>query len=407
MATRRNFLQGSLVAAATAGVTASSTTAAQSQESPALRGTGDLGVVIERASGSVQVIETTGQTSLARIEGLGDLSHATIVFSRDGRFAYVFGRDGGLSKIDILTQKLVNRVVQSGNAIGGAISSDGKMIAVSNYKPGGVRLFKADTLEPISSIPATYDADGSLSKVVGLVDIPGNGFVFTLYDAGEIWIADCSQCIQGGAPQITRLKEIGLQPYDALISSTGRYYIAGLFGEDGMSMVDLWQSPPVAKRILDGYGRGEKKLPVYKMPHLEGWTNASGHYFLPAVGHHEVLVVDATTFQQTASIGVYGQPIFVMARPDERQLWVNFAHPLNDTIQIIDVPSQKIIKQFKPGKAVLHMEFTPRGEQVWVSVRDNNKIDIYDTHTLTKIKSIPAKVPSGIFFTARAGQIGL
>ena len=55
-----------------------------------LRGTGDLGVIIERASGSVQIIETTGHSSLARIEGLGDLSHASVVFSRDQRFAYVF-----------------------------------------------------------------------------------------------------------------------------------------------------------------------------------------------------------------------------------------------------------------------------------------------------------------------------
>ena len=34
-----------------------------------LRGTGDLGLVIERASGAVQVIETTGRTSLGRIDG--------------------------------------------------------------------------------------------------------------------------------------------------------------------------------------------------------------------------------------------------------------------------------------------------------------------------------------------------
>jgi protein NirF len=49
------------------------------------RGTGDLGILVERAAGSVQVIETTGNTSLKRLEGLGDLSHASAVFSRDGR----------------------------------------------------------------------------------------------------------------------------------------------------------------------------------------------------------------------------------------------------------------------------------------------------------------------------------
>ena len=42
------------------------------------------------------------------------------------RFAYVFGRDGGLTKIDILTRTIVRRVVQAGNSIGGAISDDGR-----------------------------------------------------------------------------------------------------------------------------------------------------------------------------------------------------------------------------------------------------------------------------------------
>ena len=48
-----------------------------------LRGTGDLGVVIERASGSVLIVEHSGETILRRIEGLGDLSHASVVYSRD------------------------------------------------------------------------------------------------------------------------------------------------------------------------------------------------------------------------------------------------------------------------------------------------------------------------------------
>ncbi len=372
-----------------------------------LRGTGDLGIIVERASGSIQIVETTGQTALARIEGLGDLSHASLTYSRDQRFAYLFGRDGGLSKIDMLTRKLVKRIVQAGNSIGGAISDDGRLIAVSNYKPGGVRIFDADTLAPVATIPAEYGDNGALSKIVGLVDAPGRRFVFTLYDAGEIWVADCTACLEGGKPAITRLKDIGRQPYDALITATGQYYLAGLFGEDGMSLVDLWKKPLRSRRILDGYGRGEKPLPVYKMPHLEGWTRANGQFFLPAVGRHEVLVVDARTFKQTAAIPAYGQPVFVMARPDQRQVWVNFAYPLNDTVQVIDVPSGKIIKELKPGKAVLHMEFTPRGEQVWISVRDENRVIVYDTRTFEKIATLPAQSPSGIFFTWRYARIGL
>ena len=104
-----------------------------------MRGTADLGIIIERASGSVLVVDTTARKTLGRVEGFGDLSHASAVFSRDERFAYVFGRDGGLTKVDILEMAIAARKVQAGNSIGGAISDDGRSIAVSNYEPGGVR----------------------------------------------------------------------------------------------------------------------------------------------------------------------------------------------------------------------------------------------------------------------------
>src|SRR4030067_760126 len=92
-----------------------------------LRGSGALGVVIERATGSVQVVETTHRAALTRVEGLGDLSHASVVYSRDARYAYVFGRDGGLTKVDMLRARIEKRGVQAGKAIGGAISQDGRL----------------------------------------------------------------------------------------------------------------------------------------------------------------------------------------------------------------------------------------------------------------------------------------
>ena len=374
----------------------------------AARGTGDLGIVIERADGSVQIIETTTNSSLGRIEGLGDLSHASAVYSRDEQYAYIFGRDGGLTKIDIVNKKIVKRIMQSGNSIGGAISQDGRLVAVSNYKPGGVKVFDAETLELVADIPAIYGNEdgnnGLLSKVIGLVDAPGQKFIFSLWDAGEIWVADLSDVKK---PKITKFKDIGINPYDALITPDGRYYIAGLFGEDGMALLDLWNLDSGVKRILDGYGKGEKKLPVYKMPHLEGWAIAGHFAFVPAVGRHEVLVINTLDWTEAGRIKVHGQPVFVMARPDGRHVWVNFAVPNNDTLQVIDTQSLNIIKTLVPGKGVLHMEFEPRGEQVWASVRDEDRLAIFDTDTFEQLVTFDAKKPSGIFFTSRAHRIGL
>jgi len=368
-----------------------------------LRGTGDLGVVIERASGRVLLVETTGRSVLGEVAGLGDLSHASVVFSRDARYAYVFGRDGGLTKVDLLRGRIERRVIQSGNAIGGAISQDGRLIAVANYSPGGIRIFDAQTLEPLSEVPSTWGDGAQRAKVVGIADAPGERFVFSLFEAGEIWIVDATDARH---PRVTRLANAGKQPYDGLVTPDGRHYIAGLFGEDGLALVDLWHPEAGVRRILSGYGRGAEPLPVFKMPHLRGWAVAGRYAFLPAIGRHEVLVVDTVSWSEVGRVAVQGQPVFVVAEPGGRRVWVNFAFPKNGVVQVIDVPSLKIVRELAPGPAVMHLEFTPRGEQAWISSRDGDAVVVYDARTFAELARLPAEKPSGIFLTSRAAMTG-
>lgn len=360
--------------------------------------TGELGVVIERAAGSVLIVSHTRRAALARIEGLGDLSHASVTFSPDQRFAYVFGRDGGLTKIDLTTQTIANRVIQGGNAIGGAISDDGRLVAVSNYEPGGVKVFDADTLELVADIPME-------SKTVGLADVPGSRFIVSTWDSGQAWLLDHSA--DPANPEITVFENVGANPYDALVTGDGRTYIVGLFGEKGLTAIDLWADDPQPVRFLPDYGKDEPDLPVYKMPHLQGWTLAGDSFALPAVGLHQLLWVDAATLTESGRTDLHGQPVFALARPDQREIWVNFAPPDNDTVQVIDTMTHEVIQTLTPGPGVLHMEFTPRGREVWLSVRDENRIEIRDTRTYEVIGEVEAQAPSGIFFTDRAYRLGL
>ncbi|MDS4069764.1 MAG: cytochrome D1 domain-containing protein [Candidatus Competibacter sp.] len=369
---------------------------------PTLRGTGDMGVIVERSAGRILIVDTSSNSIISRVDGLGDLSHASVVFSRDQRYAYVFGRDGGLSKVDILRGTLEKRIVQGGNSIGGAISQDGRLVAVANYEPGGLKVFAADTLEPVADIPAAH-GDGKLSKVVGIADLPGDRFIYSLFDADQIWIADLRD---PKSPKVEKFHNIGRAPYDGLVTPDGRFYLAGLFGEDGIALLDTWQPQTGVQRILASYGQGEQKLPVYKMPHLRGWAVAGHQVYLPAIGRHEVLVADTVNWKETARIPVRGQPVFVVARPDGRQVWVNFAFPDNSFVQVIDTLTGHIIQTLEPGKAVLHLEFTPRGEAVWISARDDNRVMVYDTASFAKLAELPAESPSGIFFTSRAHRIG-
>jgi protein NirF len=358
--------------------------------------TGDLGLVIERATGSVLVIDRSDRAAIGRIEGLGDLSHASLTYSPDEHYAYVFGRDGGLTKIDMLTRTIAKRIVQGGNSIGGAISDDGKLIAVSNYEPGGVKVFDAETLEQVADIPAG-------AKTIGLVDVPGRRFAWATWETGEAFMVDFS----GPEMELTKLGYVGTNPFDAVLTEDAHTYLIGLFGEKGVTAIDLWSETPQPVRFLKDYGKTEDDLPVYKMPHLQGWAFTEGQYVLPAVGQHELLWVDRDTLAEVARTQTHGQPVFIIAQPASPFVWVNFATPLNDTVQVIDSRTHEVMKTLTPGAAVLHMEFAPRGAEVWISARDDNTVAIYDTRTFERVGEIAADSPSGIFFTARAHRTGL
>lgn len=389
MISRRSFLSSAPAIVAAGAAQAGGVTAGR-------QATGGLGLVVERASGSLLWVDRVKLEVLARIEGLGDLSHASMTFSPDEQFAYVFGRDGGLTKVDMTAGSIAKRIVQAGNSIGGAISDDGQIIAVSNYEPGGIKLFDADSLSLIADLPAG-------SKTIGLADLPGRRFIWSLWEKGECWMADCS----GASPVAVKIADVGANPFDGVLTDDGNTYLIGLFGEKGVTAIDLWQQQPQAVRFLKDYGKTSEDLPVYKMPHLQGWAFTGNQFVLPAVGQHELLWVDRTSLAETGRTKTHGQAVFIIAQPASPYVWVNFALPDNDTLQIIDSRTREVVKTLTPGPGVLHMEFAPRGAQVWVSVRDAGKITVYDTRSFSPIKDIPAKSPSGIFFTARAHRIGL
>ncbi len=361
-----------------------------------LTATGDLGLVIERATGSLVLVDRSDRAAVGRIEGLGDLSHASLTYSPDERFAYVFGRDGGLTKVDVLTRAIVARTVQAGNSIGGAISDDGRLVAVSNYEPGGVKVFNADTLALVADVPMP-------GKTIGLVDVPGRRFAWAVWDTGEVYLGDFS----GVDPVITSLGNAGKNPFDAVLTDDAHTYLVGLFGEKGVTAFDLWDADAKPQKFLTDYGKTGEDMPVYKMPHLQSWAFTEGQYALPAVGRHEILWVDRDSQATVATTPVHGQPVFIIAQPASPYVWVNFATPLNDTVQVVDSRSHAVVATLTPGKAILHMEFAPRGAEVWISSRDDNKVLIYDTRSREKVAEIPAEAPSGIFFTARAHQTGL
>ncbi|MGB4780913.1 cytochrome D1 domain-containing protein [Candidatus Methylomirabilis sp.] len=368
-------------------------------------GTASLVVVVERLAGSVLVIDSSRHELLGRISGLGNLTHATVKFSPDARYAYVLGREGQVSKIDLLTLKLVKQVNAGKLSVGGVISQDGKYVALSNYVPGEVRILDADTLESVKTIPALYkDESGNevSSRVVGLVDAPGNLLVFSLMDANSIWVVDAGK---KEFPVIRKFTDVGKLPYDALITPDGRYYLVGLLYSDWMGLLDTWKLDRVTP-ILAEQGKGSE-VPLWKIPHLKGWALTGRLAFLPALKREIALVYSALDWTPLTPIPISGTALYTVVRPDGRQVWVDIIGKNGDLIDVIDVESMKVVKTLNPGPGATHPQFTPKGEAVYVSLMDGGKVVVYDTATFKVLKEIPADHPSGIFFTNRAHKFGM
>ena len=363
-------------------------------------------LVVEREDASVLVIDSSRHALLGRVEGLGNLRHATVKFSRDGRYAYVLGREAHVSKIDLYTLKVVRQVKAGHWSVGGVMTADGKHLAVSNYQPGEVRILDADTLETVKVIPAERvmpDGTRKPSRVAGLVDAPGNLLLFGLMDLDAVWVVDAGK---PGFPVVRQFWDVGVTPYDALITPDGRHYLVGFQGSNWMGMVDTWKLDGV-HRILAEQGKGEEAVPLWKIPHLKGWALAGDLAFLPALKREVALVYSTRDWTALPPIPISGTALYTVVRPDRRQVWVDIVGKNGDLVDVIDVEQMRVVKTLNPGPGATHPQFTPKGDAAYISLMDARKIVVYDTATFEIIKTFPARRPSGIFFADRAHRFGM
>ena len=379
-------------------------------------GTAALMVVVEREKGRVAVFDTINHELLGRVEGLGNLRHGTIVFSRDARFAYVIARDGTLSKVDLIEMRLDRQAKSGENSIGIAISRDNKYVMVCNYDPGGVVIMDSETLKLVKEIPAVIKetADGTQirSRTVGPLDTPDNLMIFGLMEGNAVWVVDMKQ---EGFPVIRKFNDVGDTPYDQLITPDGRYYLVGLLNSDWMGLLDTWKLDGMKRLDVRerkaGLSPDGEKVPLYHIPHLESWAIAGDIAFVPAFAEKRVIVYDIKNWKVMRSIPVSGTPLFVVARPGGREVWVDNVgapgSPEERLVDVIDVEKMEVKKIIDVGKGALDPQFTPKGEAAYVSLMDGGKVVVYDTATFKVLKEFPADHPSGIFFTNRAHKFGM
>ena len=145
--------------------------------------------------------------------------------------------------------------------------------------------------------PASFEISGQrvASRVTGVVDAPGNRFVCVLIEAAEIWVIDASK---PDFPIQHRIKTRQDNPYDAMITPDGRYYVVGHMKSDRVSVLDLTQPEAGIREVSlrDPNRDYDKAMPV-KLPHLASWAVAGNWIFVPLVGEDRLAVLDRATWE--------------------------------------------------------------------------------------------------------------
>jgi len=75
---------------------------------------------------------------------------------------------------------------------------------------------------------------------------------------------------------------------------------------------------------------------------------------------------------------------------------------INDCVESLSVK-----KSIDAGKGALDPQFTPKGEAVYISIREEDKVAVYDTDSFKLLKEFSVHKPSGIFSSDRASKFGL
>jgi protein NirF len=375
----------------------------------AAEGIGSRVFVVERESESLAVYDFMERKLLPkRITGLGNLRHATMIFTPDLRYGFLATRSGKVSRVDLEKLEVAGEVFTSENSIDNAISQDGRFIATAEYVPGGVSILDAGSLELLKEHRASFELNGQRipSRATGIVDAPGNLFVCVLIEAAEIWIIDASK---PDFPITHRIKTKQDNPYDAMITPDGRYYVVGHMKSDRVTVLDLTDLDAGIREVSlrDPKREYERGAPV-KLPHLASWAVAGKFIFVPLVGEDRLAVLDRASWEFVSSIPLRGHPVYAVRSPTEREVWVSFSGEEDDAyVQVIDVEGLKVTDTVKVGGRIYHMDFTPRGSHVLVSANRAGKLFLVNANSHEIEDSVELKSPSGIFGVWRAFRIGL
>ncbi len=381
-------------------------------------------LVIERDVGKIAIIDGDKKEVVAHIPTgyavhvLKTVEHHDTLKAEDrGRFWYIMGRDGMMTKVDLWAMPDKMKVAQvqvAYDARDVAVSGDGKYVIGGGYWPPHFVILDAKTMEPLKVVSARgVNVDGQYvneSRVAAVYDTPmAPSWLVSMKELGQMWQVDYSDLDNLQITKIDSAKYL----HDGFYDPTGRYFQIAANASDKMVVIDT------KTRKL------EAMIDVDKKPHPGPGANwidpkcgpVSGTTHL-GVGKVSVWGNDPKGHKDQAwklcyEVETDGAGVFIRTHPKSDYFWADQTkHPepeVQQSLQVISKKDRKIVKTIrlteKKGYAAVHIEFNADGSEVWTSIwnradslEPNGEIVIFDAKTLkekARIKGLYA--PTGKF----------
>lgn len=381
-------------------------------------------LVIERDAGKIAVVDGDKHEIVTHIDTgyavhvLKTVEHHNTLHAKDpGRFWYIMGRDGLMTKVDLWAKpdKMKVASVQVGyDARDVAVSGDGKYVVGGVYWPPHFVILDAETMMPLKVVSSRgVNVDGDYveeSRVAAVYDTPmAPTWLVSMKELGQMWQVDYTDIENLRIDKIDSAKFL----HDGFFDPTGRYFQIAANASNKMVIVDT-----VERKL-------EAMIDVDKLPHPGPGANWKD----PKCGE-----VSGTTHLGTGLVTVWGNDpkgnkkaawkecytvetdgpgVFLRTHPKSKYVWADQTKTpepeVQQSIQVIDKKTREIVKTIrltkKKGYAAVHIEFNDDGSEVWVSIwnradslKPNGEIVIFDAKTLkekTRIKGFYA--PTGKF----------
>ncbi len=381
-------------------------------------------LVIERDVGKIAIIDGDTKEIFARIDTgyavhvlKATEHHETLKTENAGRFWYVMGRDGMMTKIDLwqTPEKMkVANVQVAYDARDVAVSGDGKYVIGGGYWPPHFVILEAETMMPLKVVSTRgVNVDGEFvneSRVAAIYDTPkAPTWLVAAKELGQVWQVDYSDLDNLKITKIDSAKFL----HDGFYDPSGRYFQIAANASNKMVIIDTVDQKLEAMIDTDskphpGPGANwndEKCGPVAGTTHLGvGKVTVWGN---DPEGHKD------QAWKICYEVETDGPGVFLRTHPNSDYVWIDQTkHPepeVQQTVRVLDKKTRKLVKDIRltevEGYAAVHFEFNKDGTEVWASVwnrkdskKPNGEIIIFDAKTLEEIGRVKGLyAPTGKF----------